>query len=241
MKKDEIIKGLEELFDDEATIHQFDLTLAPLLEKERESLRSYETNWQSYVLSSLIKLLTTNEQTHLICHWAVNRLEQSDEAFNYFCNNPDWVEMEKKWCQTDGKCWEQESTEFDAVLKDSNGNWLAIFEYEDDYNSCCQELCNMLKLTRWLKTQQSFAPLFCLFYWLPIKPKEKYMESKANLKEYIKFINKYLYEFRGTRFVIVLQSGPDDPPYAITKTKVVSDKNNFNDVNRILKELDKIV
>jgi len=237
MKKDDIIKGLEELFYNETIVHQFDLTLAPLLEKERVSLRRYETNWQSYVLSSLIRLSATNEKTYLIYHWSIDQLEPSEEAFKYFCNNPDWTGKERKWCQTDGRCWERNGAEFDAVLKDYNGNWLAIFEYEDDYNGCCQELCNMLKLTRWLKMQQSIAPLFCLFYWLPIKPKKKYMESKANLKEYIKFINKYLYnEFRGTRFVIILQSGPDDPPYAITKTKVISDKNNFDDIDRILKK-----
>jgi hypothetical protein len=237
MNKDEIIQILEEHLVSEETIHQFDLTLAPLLEKEKEDLRRHETNWQSYILSSLVKSPLVNENTYLFYHWRVGQLEPAKEAKDYFCGRSSWVGKDK-WCQSKrGRCWEKKNTEFDAVLKDHEGNWLAIFEFEDAYNSCCHELCNMFKLARWLETQQTSQPLFCLFYWLPITPKQKYTESRTQLKEYIKFVNKHMYNgFRGTRFVFVLQSGPNDPQYAITKTRVMPDKNDFSDVEKILKK-----
>lgn len=97
----------------------------------------------------------------------------------------------------------------------------------------------MLKAIRWLKNQQSVreAPILYLFYWLPRKPYEEFIISKENLEEYIDFINKYFYDdFPGTRFVFVLQSGPNDPPYAIIKTRVVSDEKDFRDLENLIKE-----
>lgn len=237
MNKAEIIKQLQEYFESDHLRDQFNLTMAPLLKGELEDLRNAETNWQSFVLSSLMKSPIVNEDNVLIYHWRGGSLERTDEVKNYFCDDAEWVQSERDWCRgKDGRCWEKQETEFDAVLKDKDGRWLAVFEYEDDYGSCCQELCSMLKVTRWLEKQETPPPIFFLFYWLPMKPEKSYRKSEENLDWYVTFVKKHMYKVRGTRFVFVLQSGPDVKPYSITKTKVVSDERDFADVHRILKQ-----
>jgi len=239
MNKDELMKVLKDYLESDEIMNQFNLANAPLLEAERENLHKEETNWQSFVLSSLMKSPIIRREVSLFYHWQVMGLEPVEEVYRKFCSKENWVGKDKNWCMKKGRCWNKKKAELDAVLKDRDGNWLAIFEYEDDYNNCCQELCRMLKVVRSLKNQQSAhqAPVLCLFYWLPCKPFEKFQESRENLEMYKEFVLDNFYDdFAGTRFVFVLQSGLDEPPYAITKTRVVSDEKNFRNLKNVIKE-----
>lgn len=238
MNKDEFMRSLKNFLESEEIMNQFNLTRAPLLKSEIENLHREETNWQSFVLSSLMKLLIIREEFYLLYHWRVKGLEPVKEVYRYFCSQKAWVDKDKNWCINEGKCWENEQAEFDAVIKDRNGNWQAIFEFEDDYNTCCQELCHLLQVIKWLRKYQSIrlAPIIYLFYWIPYKPPRKFQESIKNLEIYKRFILDNFYkDFHGTRFVLVLQSGSDEPPYVIIKTRVVSDEKDFRNLTNVIK------
>lgn len=194
-----------------------------LLEVEKNYLLKDETNWQSYVLSFLYESGIIGEQSLLVRHWVVTGLVESKATYAHFCEKEDDWTNDSSYCRKT-QCWKNDQTEFDAVLKDRNGNWKAVFEYEDDYNSCCQELCNMTKLFQWLKTNKSEIPLFCLFYWLPTDKTNGESSMESLVKWYIPFVKK---EMKGIEFLLVVLTGGNEPKrYSIEDALVVDDLDN---------------
>jgi len=207
-----------------------------LLREERENLRNTEDNWQSFVISALTKSPIITDESHFYYSWRVVNLPGAKEISTGFCTNPKWLTSRNlmQQCKKEG-CWDSQKCELDAVLKDKNGRWQAIFEYEDAYDDYCEVLCRVFKVMKWLKSEQKIAPILYLFYWIPSNPKRNAELSKTCLlRWYVPFIKKHFYSFRGLRTVIVLQSGPNNPPYAIIKTKAVTDDHDFSDLQAIL-------
>lgn len=90
MDKDELMKVLKNYLESEEIMNQFNLTLAPLLKAERENLHKEETNWQSFVLSSLMKSPIISREVSLFYHWKVKGLKPVKEVYDYFCSNENW-------------------------------------------------------------------------------------------------------------------------------------------------------
>jgi len=237
MRKSELIEKISAYIESPDYKSQLDLNVAPLLRREAEVLRDTNYNWQSFVLSPLMRSRSITGVGHLVYSWRVRGLPLIDEVPNRFCKNRKWFRSERwsKKCPKEYKCWESDWAELDAILRDNDGKWQAIFEYEDGYDGYCEVLCRTLKVIRWLKNEQRMAPVLCLFYWIPSKPKKHTESSKTDLlKWYVPFIKKHFYDFRGLRVVLILQSGPDTKPYGIVKTKVVSDEHDFEDLPKVL-------
>jgi hypothetical protein len=239
MKKEDFIKALNSYLESDKFRYQLDLNEAPLLPKERENLRNTQHNWQSFVISTLMRSPIITDENLFYYNWRVQGLPDAPEVANSFCKRSDWLETNRwrKQCLNEDRCWESKGCELDAVMKDKNGRWQAVFEYEDSYDDYCEVLCRTFKVMKWLENEQKIAPVLYLFYWIPSKPQRNRESSKANLLDwYVPFIKKHFYSFYGIRIVIVLQNGPDNPPYAITKTKVVTDDRDFRDLRKMLDE-----
>jgi hypothetical protein len=236
MDKNQLIEILKDYFESPAFLEKLDLHSTPLLAAERIGLERMSWNWQSLTLSSLMDLPTLDPDVHLFYHWKVQGLPPATNVRNHFCRKGGWG-LQLKGCDR-AQCWKKKETEVDAVLKDKSGNWMAHFEYEHTYNECCDELSSLEKILKWIKKNKAMAPIFCLIYWLPLNPEKACKDSRENLvRWYIDFLRNHIGKILlGTRFMIVMMSGPDHPKKnAVAKVKVLLDE-DFDKAQQIIEK-----